>query len=256
MTTSGPNADDATEQPAALGKARNSWQIEAMMRPGLSVPHDRLPQTIDFSANPIAAVAFGIIGVIAALMGLWLLGGSGGSDSVTVFVSLSMVVLGAFCGYIGYATWQHKSRIIFNKTGVVIEEQSARGSHNWQEGYAAFEGVLLRSEKVTWRLPNTKSDMGSFWGAFGGRRGPAAEPRPRTLQIVELLHSDAARTLPLYLREDSRPDRIYWARMAQVLGLPALELRDGEIISQTAEEALAAASKMPDAERVPDVGRD
>lgn len=254
MTTPDSDGDSAPEQAAGVSAGKNTWQVEAMLRPGLRIDPERLPQTVDFSASPLASAAFCIIGLAAAGIGLSLLVGSGFSDGVTLLLAISMLVLGLPCAYVGYSAWQDKSCITFGKSGVVIEERVRRSMQKWQAPYSAFEGVLIRSEKVTWRMPDTKSDVGAFWGAFGGRRGPTVPPPPRIFQIVELKHGDALRTLPLRVAEEDKPDRTYWARMALALGVPALELRHGQIVSRTAEEAVAAVDELPESARVPDVG--
>ena len=257
MTTPESDGSNAPEQAAGVSAGKNTWQVEAMLRPGLRIDPERLPQTVDFSASPLASAAFCIIGLAAALTGLAVLVGSGFSDRVTLVLAISMLVLGLPTAYVGFAAWRDKSCITFGKSGVVIEERVRKGMQKWQAPYSAFEGVLIRSEKVTWKMPDAKSDMGAFWGAFGGRRGPTVPPPPRTFQIVELVHGDALRTLPLRVAEGDKPDRTYWVRMALAFGVPALELSHGQIVSRTAEEAVAAAAavdELPESARVPDVG--
>ncbi len=254
MTMPETDGSSAPEQAAGANAGKNTWQVEAMLRPGLLIDPERLPQTVDFSASPLASAAFCIVGLAAAVTGLIMLVGSGFSDGVTLVLSLSMLVLGLPCAYVGYVAWQDKSCVTFGKTGVVIEERVHREMQKWQAPYTAFEGVLMRSEKVTWKMPDAKSDMGAFWGAFGGRRGPTVPPPPRTFQIVELVHGDVLRTLPLRVAEEDKPDRTYWARTALAFGVPALELRNGQIISRTAEEAIAVVDELPESARVPDVG--
>ena len=76
----------------------------------------------------------------------------------------------------------------------------------WSEPLAAYRGV-------SWRVVRTGDAQG--------------HPGRRVFQVIELIHPNPARTVPLYVRETREDVRGAWQGFARLLDLPAIDARDG-----------------------------
>ncbi len=105
---------------------------------------------------------------------------------------------------IGMIAWSlytllSKREAIFGRDGVEVVGRSPFGREKWWQAYSGFKGVLHREHTVSRKNSTT------------------------TYQIIELLHDEPDKTLPLLVEASKAMPRDAWERYAKWLDLPALE---------------------------------
>ncbi|SLN12660.1 hypothetical protein [Oceanibacterium hippocampi] len=99
---------------------------------------------------------------------------------------------------------------------VHVRTRSLFRNNAWQERIANYRGVLLREAHVR-------------------DQGVGNIPSTKTYQVIELLHDDPARTLPLHVSEDVSPPSDIHQAFADRFGLPALLPDSGDLIATGAD---------------------
>jgi len=105
-----------------------------------------------------------------------------------------------------------RRQVTFERDGVRVEGRSLAGPERWALPYGAYRGVLHR-EHVERRKNSTT-----------------------TYQIIEMLHEDPGKTLPLSVEAAAEVPRDRWEGYARALGLPALERSGDELVGREAAD--------------------
>ena len=171
-----------------------------------------LPQTLDLSPPRSAAVIlmlFGLFWIGIAIVSL--------RDVTTPQTGeFAILAAGALIGLsiIGWATTLLFRRhiAVLSDDGVEVTQRSLFGAKAWYEPYRAYKGVLRR--KVVVRTKNSS----------------------RTYQVIELLHEDRDKCVPLFIRQTKEQPRSQWEGYAERLELPALEIEDGGLSARQHDE--------------------
>ena len=174
----------------------------------VDVDASTLPQTIDLTPPQHHGSAWEF--AIVALMGLWLFTAWQRGDlslDDPAALALPSLVFASVVAYRLYRLAQSKDAV-FSGDGVTVTERRLTGMRRWFAPYNAFEGVLRRPMTVP------------------GRR---SEPH-RHFQVIELLHEDRRKCVPLLVRETTGSLRDRWEDYADRFRIPALEM-EGDRIS-------------------------
>ena len=158
-----------------------------------------LPQTIDLSPSRAGAIMLILFGAGWTVFTLKLVSEADGAEGVAFAFTLLFPLVGLGMVLGGLATLYRRRKATFNGDGVEVEGRKLTGSESWYEPYGAYKGVLHR-QKVVKR-----------------------KNRSTTYQIVELLHDDPDKCVPLYVKPTSKVPRAEWEAYAERLKLPALE---------------------------------
>ena len=177
----------------------------------VDVDASALPQSVDLTPPRQHGMAWEI--GFVALMCVWLVTvwrkGELSLDNPSTFVA-PMVIFPVALGLRLHRLTQRKDAV-FSGDGVTVTERRLIGTRRWFAPYNAFEGVLRRPMTV------------------GGRR---PERVPRQFQVIELLHEDRSKCVPLLVRESSGSLRDRWEDYADRFRIPALELEGDRITAR------------------------
>ncbi len=190
-----------------------------MIRVGNNLPaafpretFESLPVTVDLS--PSRAVAVGRLLIAAfAFFAAWMIRAETGPPAAGTSATVALIVNGiplAFAtgGVLAVAVaaiaFLSRRDARFDGSAVRVTGRTPFGREEWSAPLSAFEGVA-------WRVIRQRR-----------RRGP-----PRVWQIIELVHPDPARTLPLYVRRSRDDARAEWESIARTLDVPAIDARRG-----------------------------
>ncbi len=173
---------------------------------------ETLPARLDLSPSRAVAVGHLILTVIAvAFVVLFRVNlGPAASPSdptvaaITTGIPLVVLGLGLLAGARGVLMLLSRREARFDASAVHVTGRTPFGREEWSLPLSAFEGVA-------WRIVRRRR-----------RRGP-----PRVWQVIELVHPEPARTLPLHVRQSRADARAEWESIARALGLPAIDARDG-----------------------------
>lgn len=118
-------------------------------------------------------------------------------------VTLIGLVLAAVGGtnFAKWLTLKRTSRMTFTHNRVMVEEKRLFSADEWQEPLRNYQGVRSRT--------------GKHKKAMGGPSDP--------YQIIELIHPQKSKTLPLYARRGETPPREHLEHYADVLDLPIID---------------------------------
>ncbi len=171
-----------------------------------------LPQTLDLTASRAGAVIVMLVGGVWVAAAFAAIGGSESLAPGDLVFLVGATLLGV--AIIGWALSLlfRRSRAVLSADGVEVTERGLFGAKAFYEPYAAFEGVLHR-QIVVRNKRNT-----------------------RTYQVIELLHADRDRCVPLYVRRTKEMPRARWEDYAKRLKLPALELEEGTVTARQHDE--------------------
>lgn len=165
-----------------------------------------LPQTLDLSPSRFAAIMLILFGggwiavAIAALGGVTSL-----PPNDLIFLAVATLIGLTIMGW-GLTRLFRRHRAVLSADGVEVMERGLFGVKAWYEPYSAYEGVFYR--RILIRRKNST----------------------RIYQVIELLHDDRDKCLPLYVRPTSEVPRSRWEGYAERLKLPAIEF-EGENLS-------------------------
>lgn len=119
-----------------------------------------------------------------------------------------MTIIGlifAFVGAFNVARWlggfKAPTEMVFHENFVEVKETGLLQSKNWQASYEEFSGVRMRPQKVKLKR--------------------AAHTDP--YQIIELVHPDKSKTLPLYAARSKNPPHDHLAHYEEILGVPVID---------------------------------
>jgi len=107
-----------------------------------------------------------------------------------------------------------KREVLFTQDGVQVTGRSLIGTEEWQEPYRAYKGVLHREKSVS----------------QGQNRGSIL------YQILELVHDDPARNVPLFVESSGTMPRAAWEAYAKWFGLPALSKQGRETVARAHDD--------------------
>ncbi len=167
-----------------------------------------LPQTLDLSPSRIGAVLLMLFGGFWIGVTIMALGGVTSLPRDDLIFLAGATVIGAGVILWGLSQLFRRHHAVLSADGVEVTERSLFGAKAWYEPYGAFQGVLHR--RVVIRSKN----------------------HTRTYQVIELLHDDRDKSVPLYVRRSSEMPRSRWEGYAARLKLPALEMEDGALLSR------------------------
>jgi hypothetical protein len=114
-------------------------------------------------------------------------------------------VMAALIAVVALLVWRIYSRagrrdvMEFGHDGVFVREAGLLRDRTWKASYDEFEGVRLRE-----------------------RRARAGRSRQATYQIIELVHPDRGRILPLYVRMENDPPLALLEHYSRLFSLPAI----------------------------------
>jgi hypothetical protein len=140
-------------------------------------------------------------GVLAVVCGIFLLFDV--SDGIVVVALGGFGLFAAIHVLLALSEVGYRREIAFTDTAVRVDVRSLFGRRRFEEPLSAYSGVLLRAEQLA-------------------DRGVGNQVSTKHYQIVELLHPDPSRSLPLWVEETTEPPRDVQERFAARLGLPAL----------------------------------
>lgn len=171
-----------------------------------------LPQTLDLSPSRSAAIALILfggcwIGVVIMVVG----GVTSLQLDDLIFLAVATPIGISIMGW-GLTLLFRRHQAILSEDGVEVTERGLFGVRAWYEPYGAFKGVLYRRIVI---------------------RG---KHRTRTYQVIELLHEDRSKCVPLFVRRSSEVPRARWERYAQRLKLPAIEIEDDGLLARGHED--------------------
>lgn len=190
-----------------------------MIRIGNNLPAARprarfetLPATLDLSPSRTVAVGRLIIAAACFFVAWWVRAETGApapgtSPTVALIVNgipLALAGGGVLAGASGLVAFLTRREASFDASSVRVSGRTPFGREEWSASLSAFDGVA-------WRVIRQRR-----------RRGP-----PRVWQIIELVHPEPARTLPLHVRESRQDARGEWEGLARTLGVPAIDARHG-----------------------------
>ena len=165
-----------------------------------------LPQTLDLSPRRSPAIMLILFGggwigfAIVAVGGVTTL-----QQDELIFLAISTPIGMSFMGW-GLTQLFRRHQAILSTDGVEVTERGLFGVRAWYEPYGAFKGVLYRRIVV--------------------RRKRST----RVYQVIELLHEDRHKCVPLFVEQSSEVPRSRWESYAQRLKLPAIEI-EGDALS-------------------------
>lgn len=98
-------------------------------------------------------------------------------------------------------TLKRASRMTFSEDMVMVEEKRLFGADEWQEPLRNYQGLRLRT----------------------GKHKIARARKTDPYQIIELIHPQKSKTLPLYAKRGETPPRDHLEHYADILDLPILD---------------------------------
>lgn len=188
-----------------------------MIRVGRNLPDARpqetlaeLPASVDLSPSKAVAVGrflicvFAFIFVFAFRSHFAAFGGDPSASVIGAVIPLGVAAVGLYVGARGVLGLLSRRTARFDAGSVRVTGRTPFGREEWTQPLSAFEGVV--------------------WRVIRQRRRRRA---PRVWQVIELVHPDPARTLPLYVRQTRRDAREEWEGIARTLHVPAIDARHG-----------------------------
>lgn len=159
---------------------------------------------IEFRFSPAPAevklrVWLGLIVLAAVSVAVYFLRG----DMVAVLVSCGFGLLGLLNLAYGILQSRFSMSMVISSSEVAFDATTLFGRRSFRERLNAYRGILLREEEL--------SD-----------NGPGKTRLMKRYYIVELLHGDASRTLPLHVCEGGAPARDIQQAFARRFNLPPL----------------------------------
>lgn len=142
-------------------------------------------------------------------------------ELIYYFAPLAIGVVGLY--YFGRSVFNlaNKKVVRIENGQVTLTGKAFPGARSWTEPLAAYEGVRWR-RFVIHRRANSSSNTDI--------RGPAV------YQVLDLLHADPARCVPLGVTRFNNVTRSKWEHFATLFDLPAIDATDGEVRVRAAED--------------------
>jgi len=167
-------------------------------------------------------VGAGVLAVVAGLVALFR------EDGFLVFVACGFGFFGLLNLVYGLVqSGFEKSLLVTDSLVMVTTRTWLRGRREWQEPLASYRGVRLREHHLR------RETVGNVEST-------------KTYHVVELVHDDPRRTVPLHVREDGAPLRDVQEAFARRFGLPALATdREGEVARPVSELDRPLAARAP-----------
>lgn len=142
-------------------------------------------------------VGFGVM-TVASIIGYFLR-----DEGVALFVLGGFAFFGLLNVVYGVLQSRFSLSMVISRLEVSVNRQSLWGRTNWRESLSHYRGVQLREEEVE----DSDTDSIRF---------------PTRYSIVELLHDERAKTVPLYVKEGGEAPREIQHAFAQRFHLPEL----------------------------------
>lgn len=172
------------------------------------VTPDRLPDRVNLKPPRWATMIFAVFGAVWTAFSLPLVAQIGSGPSAALIFAALFPVIGL--GMIAWSlyTLLSKREALFGRDGVEVVGRTPVAREKWWQPYSSYKGVLHREHVVNRKNGST------------------------TYQIVELLHDEPGKTLPLLVEASRKMPREAWERYAKWLDLPALEETAGGVITR------------------------
>lgn len=139
------------------------------------------------------------------------------SDSgFEIFVACGFGFFGLVNLVYGYIQSRFEKSMLITDTQVFVQTRSLLGRKRWDEFVANYRGVRMREQQVE------RSSVGNMRSMKG-------------YYVIELVHDDVAKTLPLYVKEEASPPRDIQEAFARRFGLPALAPDSGDEVARPVE---------------------
>ena len=182
---------------------------------------ESLPVTLDLSPSRAVAVGRLLLAVAAFVFAYMIRAETGpsapGADATVALivdgVPLAFAAAGVLALATGLVAFLSRREARFDASSVRVTGRTPFGREEWQAPLSAFEGVA-------WRTVRRRR-----------RRGP-----DRIFQVIELVHPDPDRTLPLYVRQSRSDARAEWEAIARALDRPAIDARGGDFHARAPED--------------------
>ncbi len=165
-----------------------------------------LPQTLDLSPKRSSAIALILFGGAWIAVTVAALGGVTSLTQGDMVLLVGTTILGALVIAWGVTRLFRRHRAVLSADGVEVMERGLFGVDAWYEPYGAYKGVLYR--RILVRSKNST----------------------RIYQVIELLHEDREKCVPLFVKQSSKVPRERWEGYAERLKLPAIEI-EGDALS-------------------------
>lgn len=189
------------------------WGTRNWQKVRVSANLSSFPEELDLSPSRIAA-AFLLVCSTSWIGGvLIVIGDENATWKADEMAILAMSLLfGAVYLVWGITLLVRKRRAVLHADGVEVDGRGLLGKESWYSPYGAFKGVLHRRVVVK------------------------SESNTTAYQVIELLHEDAGKCIPLYVRRSSDMPRARWETYARQLKLPALESEEGCLSARRHDE--------------------
>ena len=144
------------------------------MRRGVNLA--KRPVTVNMSASVFRVVLMLMIGMLWTGFALNIVRDVGFKTDLAKAFSIGLPGIGVLIVLVALFKLFRRRRVTFDDVGVTVNDRAVRGGGSWSQPYRAFEGVYLRTQLV-------RSENGAT-----------------SYQIIELLHADPEKTIPLYVK--------------------------------------------------------
>lgn len=235
----------------------------------------KLPMDLNVTTSRVGSISRLVVGFVFVWLGYGFIGDTPGQLAqvplVNILVYLGpiiVVIFGLVLFAQGFFNLNYKMSVQIVGDKVQVKKKSLLGSESWTEPLSAYQGLRWREIVVRRRVRV-------------GSTGNSRRNLPRIYQVLDLYHSNPKRSIPLYvtrLREDryrafnklsevmERSEeargklgglagkiddlqintRSRWEQLAEVLGVPAIDTRDGMQQVRAAEEIDKSIRQMAD----------
>ncbi len=147
-------------------------------------------------------------------------------DEVGIMVALGFGFFGLLNIILGVLKSRFEKSMLFTGHDVLVKTRGLFGRREWREPLANYRGVRLREQ-------HTRD------------QGVGNVSSTKTYHVIELVHANAARTLPLYVRQGADSPRDIQEAFARRFDLPALAPDGGGETARAADALDAPLSAQP-----------
>jgi hypothetical protein len=188
---------------------------------------DAFPIELDISTSFLSAVPKIAFGAILVVLGLGVLGGVPPQSQFGTIVALIfqaapfiIILAGVYVFARGAIGLLDKRTVRIADGQVSVFGKSLLRSENWSEPLDAYDGVR-------WREIIVQRRMGSQGNGI---------IKPKVYQVLDLKHRDSGKCVPLHVSRMNDDPRPKWEHLALMLGIPAIDERDGVTRTRASED--------------------
>ncbi len=161
-----------------------------------------LPATVTVAGTNAASISQLIMGLFISGLAFWIFMDSyrvSGFGHPTTFIGLVLAVIGALYIARFLTLARNLTTMTFHDEFVEVTHRALFGTQSWRTPYHEFKGVRARLQKL-------KPEMGR-----------------KSYYIIELIHDDASKTLPLYAERLKTLPQDHLEHYAEVLDVPIIQ---------------------------------